>query len=84
MKKLRKRQSRFWTVFREMQLWAEVWKNSYLTVPNLTRKQKRNYLISGGYGDLKGKTFRLAHMGNLQMDDINDVLNVLDEVLGEL
>jgi aspartate aminotransferase-like enzyme len=48
------------------------------------KMKERNYLISGGYGDLKGKTFRLAHMGNLQMDDINDVLNVLDEVLGEL
>lgn len=45
---------------------------------------ERNYLISGGYGDLKGKTFRLAHMGDLQMDDIDDVLNVLDEVIKEL
>jgi len=46
--------------------------------------KNRNYLISGGYGDLKGKTFRLAHMGNLQMTDIDDVLNVLDEVIEEL
>ncbi len=48
------------------------------------KMKARNYLISGGYGDLKGKTFRLAHMGNLQMEDINDVLNVLDEVIEEL
>jgi aspartate aminotransferase-like enzyme len=46
--------------------------------------RNRNYLISGGYGDLKGKTFRLAHMGDLQMTDIEDVLNVLDEVIEEL
>ena len=44
----------------------------------------RNYLISGGYGDLKGKTFRLAHMGDLKMSDIEDVLKVLDEVIGGL
>lgn len=46
--------------------------------------KSRNYLISGGYGDLKGKTFRLAHMGDLQMEDIDDVLNVLDEVIDTL
>jgi len=49
-----------------------------------TRMRARGYLISGGYGDLKGKTFRLAHMGDLQMDDMNDVLNVLDEVIDTL
>ncbi len=51
----------------------------------LVEKMKnRDYLISGGYGDLKGKTFRLAHMGDLQIADINDVLSVLDEVIKEL
>ncbi|MCF6238148.1 MAG: alanine--glyoxylate aminotransferase family protein, partial [Candidatus Marinimicrobia bacterium] len=45
------------------------------------RMRDRNYLISGGYGNLKGKTFRLAHMGDLQMSDIDDVLSVLDEVI---
>ena len=49
-----------------------------------TVMKSRDYLISGGYGDLKGKTFRLAHMGDLQMTDINDVLNVLDEVIEAL
>lgn len=48
------------------------------------KMKERNYLISGGYGDLKGKTFRLAHMGDLQMADIEDVLGVLDEVIQEL
>jgi len=46
--------------------------------------KSRDFLISGGYGDLKGKTFRLAHMGDLQMEDIDDVLNVLDEVIESL
>ncbi|MCF7807253.1 MAG: alanine--glyoxylate aminotransferase family protein [Candidatus Marinimicrobia bacterium] len=48
------------------------------------KMKERNYLISGGYGDLKGQTFRLAHMGDLQMTDIEDVLGVLDEVIQEL
>lgn len=48
------------------------------------KMKERNYLISGGYGNLKGKTFRLAHMGDLQMDDIEDVLTILDEVIAEL
>ena len=46
--------------------------------------KSKHYLISGGYGDLKGKTFRLAHMGDLKMDDIDDVLNVLDGVIETL
>jgi len=46
--------------------------------------KSKNYLISGGYGDLKGKTFRLAHMGDLKMDDMNDVLDVLDGVIEKL
>ncbi len=46
--------------------------------------RSRNYLISGGYGDLKGKTFRLAHMGDLHMDDMDDVLGILDEVVESL
>ncbi len=49
-----------------------------------SKMKSRNYLISGGYGDLKGKTFRLAHMGDLKMDDMNDVLRVLDEVIETL
>jgi len=46
--------------------------------------KSKNYLISGGYGDLKGKTFRLAHMGDLKMADIDDVLNVLDGEIEKL
>lgn len=44
----------------------------------------RNFLISGGYGDLKGKTFRLAHMGELMMADMEEVLAMLDEVIESL
>ena len=44
----------------------------------------RGYAISGGYGPLKGKTFRLAHMGDLTMADMQEVTAVLDEIIEEL
>lgn len=43
---------------------------------------ERGLQISNGYGKLKDKTFRIAHMADCQMEDINEVLSVLDEVLG--
>ncbi|WP_055665188.1 pyridoxal-phosphate-dependent aminotransferase family protein [Desnuesiella massiliensis] len=43
---------------------------------------ERGFQISNGYGKLKDKTFRIAHMADCQMEDINEVLSVLDEVLG--
>jgi len=59
--------------------------NSGIDLIALANEMKsKNYLISGGYGDLKGKTFRLAHMGDLKMEDMNDVLMVLDEVMEAL
>jgi aspartate aminotransferase-like enzyme len=38
--------------------------------------------ISNGYGDLKEKTFRIAHMGDLTMDDMKQVTAAIEEVLG--
>ncbi len=43
---------------------------------------KREMVISNGYGDLKDKTFRIAHMGQLTMADIDQVLGAIDEILG--
>ncbi|NPA93359.1 MAG: alanine--glyoxylate aminotransferase family protein [Chloroflexi bacterium] len=42
---------------------------------------KRDMRIANGYGALKGKTFRIAHMGELQMSDIDTLLAALDEFL---
>ncbi|MBP5654489.1 MAG: alanine--glyoxylate aminotransferase family protein [Clostridiales bacterium] len=44
----------------------------------------RGFAISNGYGPLKDKTFRIAHMADMTEDDIREVLKVLDEVLAEL
>jgi predicted phosphoserine aminotransferase len=34
--------------------------------------------LANGYGDLKGKTFRIAHMGEIQPKDVDDLLAGLD------
>jgi len=43
---------------------------------------KRGAMISNGYGDLKEKTFRIGHMGDLQVADIHWLLKQIDEILG--
>jgi len=42
---------------------------------------KRGFLISNGYGDLKEKTFRIAHMADLTVDDIKELLKTIEDVL---
>jgi len=46
--------------------------------------KERGYIISDGYGALKGKTFRIGHMGDLELADIEDLLAVADDVLAGL
>lgn len=43
---------------------------------------KHDCIISDGYGDLKGKTFRIAHMGDMQMADMRELLGWIDGILG--
>jgi len=38
--------------------------------------------IANGYGDIKGKTFRIAHMGDTQIDEIEGLLKVIETALG--
>jgi aspartate aminotransferase-like enzyme len=42
---------------------------------------KRNLMMSNGYGKLKEQTFRIAHMGDLQMSDIDELLGAIEEIL---
>lgn len=37
--------------------------------------------IANGYGKLRGRTFRIAHMGETQIADINTLLTALDEFI---
>ena len=40
--------------------------------------KERDMQIANGYGSLKNKTFRIAHMGELQMDDIAALLEAIN------
>jgi aspartate aminotransferase-like enzyme len=40
--------------------------------------------ISNGYGDLKEKTFRIAHMGELTLADVKEVTAAIDRILPTL
>lgn len=42
---------------------------------------ERGYLLSNGYGALKDKTFRIAHMADTSVEEIREMLRNLDEVL---
>jgi aspartate aminotransferase-like enzyme len=42
----------------------------------------RDMRLANGYGALKGKTFRIAHMGELTMNDIDALLAAMDVFLG--
>jgi len=42
----------------------------------------RGYQISNGYGKMKDKTFRIAHMADYTVDDIQDLLNQIEDILG--
>ncbi len=53
-----------------------------IDVSDLNNKLKeRGMMISNGYGDLKDKTFRIAHMGDTQIDDIEELLNNINDIL---
>ena len=39
--------------------------------------------ISNGYGDIKEKTFRIAHMADLQLSDLKELTGWLDEYLAK-
>lgn len=43
---------------------------------------KRGFTISNGYGDLKEKTFRIAHMADCQVDDVRELLDNIEDILG--
>lgn len=45
--------------------------------------KKRRLLISNGYGKLKEKTFRIAHMGDRTILELKELLDAIDEILVE-
>jgi len=43
---------------------------------------ERGFMISNGYGKLKDKTFRIAHMAEATLSEIKELLSLIDEILG--
>ena len=43
---------------------------------------ERGFTISNGYGALKEKTFRIAHMAELRKNDLEELLGQIEEILG--
>lgn len=52
-------------------------------VPALAALKERGYLVSSGYGPLKGKTFRIGHLGEHTVESVADLLEQFDAVLRE-
>lgn len=53
-----------------------------IDVPKLNKELGiRGFQISNGYGDLKNKTFRIAHMADCTVDDINELLININDIL---
>lgn len=54
-----------------------------ISVADLNKElAKKGYTISNGYGDLKEKTFRIAHMAETTMDEVKALLTTIEEILG--
>lgn len=54
-----------------------------ISVSSLNKELGKQWAaISNGYGDLKEKTFRIAHMGDTQEWEIRGLLAVIDRILG--
>jgi aspartate aminotransferase-like enzyme len=37
--------------------------------------------FDNGYGKIKNKTFRIAHMGDIQLDDLKEFFGMIEEIL---
>lgn len=42
---------------------------------------ERGFVISNGYGKLKEKTFRIAHMGDTTLEEVQELLECIEELL---
>ena len=46
-----------------------------------TLREEKKISIDGGYGKIKGKTFRISNMGDETVDSINHLISNMDEVI---
>ena len=56
-----------------------------VNVPKLQKLVKdQGFLIDGGYGKIKGTTFRVSNMGDETETTMNQLLAVMDESISKL
>lgn len=58
-------------------------RNADLERLNKTLKSRHQLVIDGGYGKLKGKTFRISNMGDESDATIATLITALDDALAE-
>jgi len=46
-----------------------------------TLREEKKLSIDGGYGKIKGKTFRISNMGNENADTIDFLLSEMDAII---
>ncbi len=49
-----------------------------------SRLAERGYAFDDGYGKIKGKTFRIAHMGDMTLDDLREFTGQIEELLANV
>ncbi|MCW5877890.1 MAG: alanine--glyoxylate aminotransferase family protein [Anaerolineales bacterium] len=87
--------AREWAQQRGLQLYApEGYRSQTVTTVDNTREidiaalnaylGERGMRIANGYGPLKGKTFRIGHMGELHPTDVEELLTAMDGYLETL
>jgi predicted phosphoserine aminotransferase len=78
---------RYFDIYPEEGYWSKtltcVKNTRNIDVPGLIDTLVKDYhlRISNGYGEIKGKTFRIAHMGDTQLDEIDGLLAAIERVL---
>ena len=56
-----------------------------ITAPKIVAAMKeRGYTLGGGYGDWKESTFRIGHMGDISLEDLSAMLDVLNDAVSDL
>jgi aspartate aminotransferase-like enzyme len=77
---------KYFDIFPEKGYWSKtltcVQNTREISVADLNKELSKHYVrISNGYGDLKEKTFRIAHMGDVQVNDIYGLLSLIENIL---
>ena len=56
--------------------------NQNWNINNLNKELlQRGFRMDRGYGQLRGKAFRIAHMGNIYQQDLDEYLNNIDDII---